>query len=190
MRADLPALAGRWRSAAPIRAVLVPALVDAETAAALRRDLRFEPFFLADRGHYEISTTPSPSLFESLAKIASAIAGQPLAPARARWLRLVHGDFALYKDDARTWRGHACELVVDLSAAATGAAEVMFSNGRAFFPVPQTPLAGALVERRGGVTRYDRYLSHRVGEAEVFRLSLALHPEDPGTEGEPGAEHR
>jgi hypothetical protein len=175
MRDDVSALAGAWLAASgPVRGVLLPALVDDGAAKQLRDAVRpaLEPFFLADRGRYQTAHIDAPGF---LAELASAIVGRPLRITRSRWMRLVHGDYALYKDDHRRWRGEPYELTVDLSAVATGEAEVMYSTPRGYFPVPQRPGHGALVDRSGGAQRYDRHLTHRVGDAEVFRVSLALH---------------
>ena len=41
-------------------------------------------------------------------------------------------------------------------------------------PVPQWPLSVALVERHDSLYRYDRYLNHTAGDAEIWRLRLSL----------------
>jgi hypothetical protein len=51
-------------------------------------------------------------------------------------------------------------------------AEIVYTNGRDSFIVPQGCNSLALVERDESLYRYQRYLNHRVGQAEVWRLRL------------------
>jgi hypothetical protein len=167
------------RSAA-LPAVLLGDLVSERIAGELRDRVRpgLRPFFLADRGRYQLDDTlREPELFASLAELAAGILETELTPARARWVRMAHGDYALQKDDDRLWRGMTShvEMVLDFSAAQSDDAQIVYSgkDGGVFW-IPQQPLGGALIDRRQPVSRYDRYLTIRVGAAEVFRLSLAL----------------
>ena len=45
--------------------------------------------------------------------------------------------------------------------------------------LPQTPAAAAVVPRFAPLARYERYLTHRIGAAEVLRLRLVLSAETP-----------
>lgn len=178
MRADIPLMRTYLRTAA-LPAVLLGELVSESIAAGLREKVRpgLARFWIADRGRYDVDETlREPELFSSLAELASAIVDTPLAPARARWLRFRHGDYALVKEDSRRWAGldHHVEVVLDFSAAKSQDAQIVYSGKDGAFWMPQQPLGGAVVDRRQPMSRYDRYLTYRVGEAEVFRLSLVL----------------
>lgn len=164
--------------AAPIGAVIVPGAVTAALAGGLREELRsagFTPWFVADRGRYAVNDgVEVPELFDSLRALAAHLAGEALEISGSRFLLLRRGDYALRKDD-QVPEERSLELTLDLSERPTGAAEVIYTHrGEPFFVVPQAPGSVALVERAPTVRRYDRYLGHRVGEAEVIRLRLAL----------------
>lgn len=178
MRADVP-LMRTYLASAAVPAVLLGDLISEAIAARLREQVRpgLRPFYIADRGRYQVDETLNePELFASLADLASSILDVPLVVARARWVRMVHGDYALSKDDDRLWAGMTrhSEMVLDFSAAQSDDAQIVYTGDKGAFWIPQQPRGGALVDRRQPVVRYDRYLTHRVGDAEVFRLSLAL----------------
>lgn len=178
MRADVP-LMRTYLASAAVPAVLLGDLVSESIAARLREQVRpgLRPYFIADRGRYQLDDTLNePELFASLADLASSILDAPLAVARARWVRMAHGDYSLSKDDGRLWAAltHHAEVVLDFSAAQSDDAQIVYTGQKGAFWIPQKPRGGALVDRRQPVSRYDRYLTHRVGDAEVFRLSLAL----------------
>jgi hypothetical protein len=163
----------------PMRGVLLEGLIPAEVAGAMRERVRpgLRRFAIADRGRYLVDEThDEPEVVRGLAAFASEIVEARVAPGRRRWTRLAHGDYAMYKDDVVVWDGldRHLELVLDFSAAATEDGQVGWSSGEQLLWMPQRPLCGALVDRRQKIMRYDRYLTHRVGPAEVFRLSLAL----------------
>jgi hypothetical protein len=142
---------------------------------------RFEAFNLAHQGRYERSEAPiAEPVAEALARIASAASGRPVAVRRHRWMRLRAGDYSLRADDA-AWLEHAgipadpLDMTLDLSLVSTGEADVVFTHeGTAFFTVPQGPGQIGLAERTPSVERYDRYLTHRVGDRVVVRLRLLL----------------
>ena len=163
----------------PMRGVLLEGLVPAEVAAAMRERVRplLRPFFIADRGRYQLAEGhDEPEVVAGLTALAADIVERRLLPVRRRWTRLGHGDYAMYKDDVVVWDrlDRHLELVLDFSAAPTDDGQVAWSTGAELLWMPQRPLCGALVDRRQKVMRYDRYLTHRVVTAEVFRLSLAL----------------
>jgi hypothetical protein len=165
--------------ASPARALLLERLMSDAAAARLREQVRpvLRPYYLADRGRYHVNDTHvEPELFAGLAAVASETAEVAVKVAWARWMRLVHGDYALYKNDHRLWRtlDHHLEVVVDFSDGACTEAQIVYTTPTESFWVPQQPRCGALIDRRQPIQRYDRYLSHRMGETEVFRLSLAL----------------
>ncbi len=164
----------------PVPAVVVPGAVSAELAAAIREELAavpFTPFFVADRGRFAYrDDLEVPELFGSLLAVAEHLAGEPLAIAASRFDSLGRGDYALRRH-APPPPGRRIELTVDLSERATGQGEVVYTHrGQVFFVAPQEPGALALVDRQPTVERYDRYLTHRVGDARVLRLRLALEP--------------
>ena len=103
--------------------------------------------------------------------------GRPVRVVAHRWVWMARGDYALTVDDAWASRlaPEGVHAIIDLSLTATGEAEVVFTHrGQAFFTMPQRPGEVALVERGPTVRRYDRYLTHRVGEAIVSRLEIGF----------------
>jgi hypothetical protein len=142
---------------------------------------RFEAFDLAHQGRYERSEQPIPDrVAEELARIASEASGRPVAVRRHRWMRMRAGDYSLRADDG-AWLESAgipaepLDMTLDLSLMSTGEADVVFTHeGTAYFTVPQRPGQIGLAERTPSVERYDRYLTHRVGDRVVLRLRLLL----------------
>ena len=120
-----------------------------------------------------ISTLDDP-LLERLVALAASVAGARLVRRDHQWMRLVHGDYQLMKGDAleRPKEPHV-ELFADVPAAATGKAEIFYSDGRV---VPQLPGAVAVLKRDATLVRWQRRLSLRVGDAVVHRLRLTLVP--------------
>ena len=168
-----------YYAGSPMRGLLLEGLVPEETAAAMRERVRplLRPFYIADRGHYVFDEThDEPEVVAGMTELASAIVERRLIPGRRRWTRLAHGDYAMYKGDVLLWDGfdRHLEMVLDFSAAQTGEGHVGWSDGDQILWMPQVPLCGALVDRRRKIMRYDRYVTHRAGNAEIFRLSLAL----------------
>ena len=164
---------------AGIRRVLVPNAVDESAARALRESAApgLQPFYVANRGRYHINRTfAAPGLFDALRVLGEGISTVPLAPGAACWLRFRRGDYQLLQGDAADTpeRGRHLELTVDISAAATGQAEFVYVRDPDRFSFPQLPLALTIVERTENLFRYDEYLNNTVGEAEVWRLRLAL----------------
>lgn len=169
-------------AASPIGAVLVPeALAPVELAPIRARvaTADFRDYFIADRGRYRVSELPvERALLEGLVELAAALTGAYVRPAFARWTRLAHGDYAQPKDDALFWSarggGRALDLTLDLSASASDEAQLIYSNGAGALVLPQTPGCLALVDRHRPLIRYERYVNHRAGAAEVLRLRLVL----------------
>ena len=141
---------------------------------------------VADRLHLDVAATAADApLFARLVDLAAAATANAAATAAGaarpslrnfEWQRLRHGDYQLLKHDAHTRPPAAhVELIADFSAAATGEAEVFYTDGAAtLFPVPQLPGSVAVVARPPSLLRYQRYLSLRVGPAAVHRLRLTL----------------
>jgi hypothetical protein len=157
------------------------AVVDGVTLAAVRARLggaSFTRYHVPDRGRYEVNEThDEPELFERLLRHAwQRLGGALLRPASRRWTRLRRGDYALFKDDARRWPGGDYELCLDLSAAPSLEGKIVYAGPDGVAAVPQRPGGVALVDRRGPVTRYERYLGVRFGEGEIVRLALVLVP--------------
>jgi hypothetical protein len=149
-----------------------------ETVRAAVAEARLQPFDLANRGKYRHAAV---DLDDEPRKVledwASEVVGRSLAAVDAVAVALGQSDYSLTRDDA-VWltRTHAShEMTLDLSASSSGEAEVVYTHrGLAFFTVPQRPRQWALVARAPTVERYDRYLTHRVGDLVVTRLRVAL----------------
>ncbi len=167
---------------ARLRSTVIPSLLRADAAEALRRALAadgMDRFDFAPQGRYAHNDRfAAADLVERLRGLAARIAGAPLALGRVRWLRFAHGDYALLWGDHATRRPEPhLELTLDFSSRATNEAEIVYTRGaEAAFVVPQWPGCLALVERPPDLLRYERYLTHRVGEAEVYRLRIELLP--------------
>lgn len=164
---------------APIPSLLLPAAIDDADAAALRARLDAAgttPFWIADRGRYACNATlVDAPLWDALIGFASGAVDRPLRVIGARWLRFGRGDYALVKDDARTRpAGPHVELVLDLSATASGEAEIVYGDGAAIVSVPQVPTLLSLVDRGPTSTRYERPPTVRGGGGEIVRLRLWL----------------
>jgi len=157
------------------------AAIDGATLAAVRARLagaRFERYDVPDRGRYELNQThDDPELFDVLMRHAwRRLGGALLRPAERRWTRLRRGDYALFKDDGRRWSGGDYELCLDLSTASSREGQIVYVAPDGGATVPQRPGGVALVDRRGAVTRYERYLGVRFGDGEIVRLALVLVP--------------
>jgi hypothetical protein len=170
----------RMFGAEPRRRVVMPAVFDDGAAAQTRERLQSEglaPFDIADRGRYHanLGFVDGP-LFLELRGFAERVVEAPLAFAATRWLRFARGDYQLIRGDAveRGARGRHLELTLDFSARETEQAEIVYTDGRDSFVVPQWPLSVALVERDDSLYRYERYLNHLVGDAHIYRLRLSL----------------
>lgn len=164
---------------------IVPSLVDAATATALRADAsaagltRYE---FAPRGRFDHNDLYRPAaLLDPLAALVATITGEPVSAAAVRWLRLRHGDYSLLWDDhlTRPAQRHF-EATLDLSSSTTGQGGTIYvANGEARFVAPQRHGCLAIVDRPPHVLRYERYLDHRVGAAEVWRLRVTFVPAAP-----------
>jgi hypothetical protein len=160
--------------------VVVPGVVPDATAASLREAVDaagFAAYDEPDRGRYEHNDTLAiPPLFDELRAIAEQITERAMRADHAVLRRLRHRDYQLMKDDARTRPvadAHV-EIALDFSARATGQAEIVYSDGREHWVVPQLPGAVAIVAREPWLFRYERYLNAAVQDAVVHRLYLAL----------------
>ncbi len=163
----------------PVGAVVIRRAIPNDAVAALRERMTMRPFremWLADRGRYaHCDDLDEPELVRAVERAASIIADGRAAVASARCLRLVHGDYALLKDDQPLEGVRSIDATVDLSAGSSSEAQVVYSiRGHNFFAVPQLSGSVALVERRPGVRRYDRYLNRAMGDRVVYRLRLVL----------------
>lgn len=127
----------------------------------------FAPFFVADRGRYELAELAAPP---ELLAFAEAVTGLRLAPAFTRLHRFGARGYSLSRDDALTRIDRGVELMLDLSPASHGP-PVMWTTG---LRVPQLPGLLALVERTPQTFRHDRYLTEAAGPAAVIRLRVAF----------------
>lgn len=126
---------------------------------------------IADRLRLETATLDHP-LVARLTTLAGEVVGAALRPVDVCWMRLRRGDYQLTKGDARARPPEPhVELIADLSAAATGEAEIFYGDGPV---VAQLPGAAVIVERDATSLRWQRYLTLRVGDAAVYRLRLTL----------------
>ncbi len=159
--------------------LLLPFAIDADACAALRArlaDAGTEPFWIADRGRYRHNGDfRIDELWTELRALAVAIVGASLEVIGGRWQIFSHGDYALVRDDAHTRpAGRHLELLLDVSAAASGEAEVMYSDGTSVLAVPQWPGMLALIDRPPAVSRFERPVTVRSNGLDVVRLRLSL----------------
>ncbi|MSP63743.1 MAG: hypothetical protein EXR72_26035 [Myxococcales bacterium] len=168
-----------WWQGANVPVLILPDGLLPEAATRLRAEIapRLSRYEVADRGRWWWDRhSAHAELFERLGALGSLLIGSSLRLVAARWLRFGHGDYALLKgDDGRTSEP-GVELTVDFSEAATGEADVVYLGAGPgdLWAVPQQPGGIVLCDRQRAPYRYERYLTHRVGEAEVHRLRLTL----------------
>jgi hypothetical protein len=148
--------------------------------------------WLAHHGRYQHGEPQLPdAVRSSLSRLVQEISGVRLVMARHRVLRLRHLGYSLQRHDAAWLDGatpgrsarapYPVELTLDLSERACGEAEIVYTHrGRGFFTTPQRPGVISVVERSVTVGRFDRYLTHRVGDAVVTRLIVLFTPADSG----------
>jgi hypothetical protein len=135
------------------------------------------PYDEPDRGRYECNRTlVIDDVFDGMRTTAEAIVERPLHVERAVWLRFSHRSYQLTKDDARErpLAARHIELIYDFSPAMLGTGEVIYTDGREIWLVPQVPGVIALIEREPWLYRHARYFDHTVGDAVVYRLRLTL----------------
>lgn len=161
----------------PGRMIEVPRAIDEAAAAALRDRVapRFRPFEIADRGRYDLADAAEPELIAELVALAAELAREPLRVAEARWQRFGPGSYSLLKD-SRGAGERSIELTLDASVAESAHAAIVYrrADSQAWFD--HDPLALVIFDRRPLGYRYDQYLPHTAGPAEVWRLRLTLQP--------------
>jgi len=172
-------LRAAW-SASPMPALIVPAALGAELAAAMRAELErvtYTRCALLDRGSYDYVDAPKLAALDVLAGVATEVTGRPLAVAASRVLRLRPGDYLLTRHD-RVHDDRPIELALDLSAAPVAGAEVHWRHrGQVYFTMPTVPGTLAIVERGPTVMCNHTYVSKRWANASVVRLMVLLRPE-------------
>ena len=183
MTPELRDFVGAFRSAT-FRSASAPGVVSERTLLAAREaaeSVRFEARDLAHLGRYEHAPLLLPPFaLDELCGIAASAAGRPVTIRSQTLFRLRAGDYTLTADDESRTSGFApdepfLDLTLDVSPDATGEAEVVFTHGPvSCFTVTQRPGELGLAERTIANGRYDRYLTHRVGERVVTRLRLLL----------------
>ncbi len=148
---------------------LIPGAIDSEQAAALRKHRAWKIFDLAHRGHYAFADLPrAPALH----RFAEEFCQLPLSPdARPRLFRLERGDYSLVYDDAQRRLERGVELILDLSARATGEGEIVYT-GSDELVIPQLPGLLSAVVRAPATFRYERYLPHSLGRAVIYRMRV------------------
>lgn len=166
------------------RATAIPAVVlddwlPVSEAADLRARLLahgLERFDIADRGRHDLSLSfRADGVLARLGARTEEVAQEPLRLAAVRWTRSRHGDYTLIHGDdlVRFADPRHVEVTLDFSAGSSDLGQIVYTDGTDVFVVPQRAGAMAVVERRPTVRRYQRYLTHRAGDAEVFRLRAA-----------------
>ncbi len=162
--------------------LIFPSLIAPALAAGVRdeADARgFAHYEFGPKGRYDRLDHPSHAgLDEPLIALAEEAFGERFTIGDAHLLRLSHRDYSLLWDDATRRRpDRFVEALIDLSDGETGEAEVHYCAGaQTVFVAPQLPGSVILVERPPHVLRWQRYLSHRVGEKKVYRLLVVLTP--------------
>lgn len=150
--------------------VVVPAVVDAARAAALRArfdQIGYHRYALLDRGSYDHIDAPDIS---DLLALLSAL-GKGIVES-ARVVRLQPGDYLLTRHD-RVYAERPTELVLDLSAAPVAEAEIHWRHrGQVFFAMPSQPGAAAVVERAPTVMCNHTYVSKRQSGAVVRLIAF------------------
>ena len=152
----------------------------------------FAPYRLVHRGHFaELRDVDEPELTEGLVELAEFITQTRLAVSSQRCLRLTRGDYVL--SGAHTQElgfsegGRAIDVIADLSEASSGEAQVVYAHkGEHFFAAPQLSRSISLIERRPAVTRYHRYLNHKMEGRTVYRYCLTLLRVDSAPTDPPG----
>jgi hypothetical protein len=164
----------------PVGAVTIARALPADVVAALRERIERRPFAeerRADRGRYmHCDDLDEPELLRAVARAASFLVDGRAEVVRARCLRLTHRDYALRADDdAIEGEGRRAEATLDISAASSAEAQVVYAHkGHHFFAVPQLAGGFSLVARQPGVTRYDRYLGQAMKGRVVHRVRVML----------------
>ena len=143
----------------------------------------FSRYEIGDRGRYELGVSHAePWLFARLATLARAQVHMAVSVETWRWTRLRHGDYATFKDDARRACDGVVEVCLDVSAAASDQGQIIYRTAGTAATVPQRPGGVAIIDRRGPMARYERYLGVRFGAGEIVRLTLVLRPRpDPAS---------
>ena len=109
--------------------LLRPDVLDADERARLRAALDaagWQRRAIADRFQLSTCALDDPAIVR-LVDLAASVTGTPLRRHDHEWLRLVHGDYQLMKGDERPSVAHV-EVIADLSATATGEAELFYSD--------------------------------------------------------------
>lgn len=174
---DLEALGARFR-AETLPAIALEGALDAHECANARAHFELHAWRecpRADLGRYlRAALAPGEPWLGPWIALASSIVRTTLVASAADVTRLARGGYVLTRDELAKRTGDF-ELIVDLSPAASGAGEACYRHrGELFFVAPQTTGSVALVGRGPTITRYDRYLPHTVGDAEVWRVRVAL----------------
>lgn len=144
----------------------------------------FTPYRLAHRGHFAfVDDVEEPALVAGLVDLAEHITETRLVLVKARCFRLTRGDYVLssiHEDELRfDVSGRMIDVIVDLSAASSGEAQVVYAHkGEHFFAAPQLSRSIAIIERRPSVTRYHRYLNHKMAGRVVYRHCMTLRRTD------------
>ena len=140
-------------------------------AAEIKKNFfSFAPFFVANRGRYEVAKGKNP---KELQRFAEALTGARLKFAWLRAYRFRRGGYALTFDDAQTRVLAGVEVTLDLSNEMIGPPAVYQSPERPRLEIPQAPGLVAIVERGPSTFRYDKYLPASVGRRTVIRLRAA-----------------
>ncbi len=168
-------------------AVVVPKAIGTPELQQLQKRLvmkSFVPFQRADLGRFAfVDRIDEPELTEGLCKLAAFVTETNLNLTSERCYRLRRGDYVLSKglDDGTSWDEGArlIDVIADLSESSSGEAQVVYAHkGEHFFAAPQLSRSISVIERRPSVTRYHRYLNHKVEERVIYRYCITLARSD------------
>ncbi len=140
----------------------------------------FAKFRLAHRGHFSYADeVEEPELTAGLVELSEFVTQTRLAIVSQRCFRLVAGDYVLSAQHADLPQlgdeQRLIDVIADLSKSSSGEAQIVYAlRGEHFFAAPQLSRSISVIERRASVTRYHRYLNHKMGERVVYRHCVTL----------------
>jgi hypothetical protein len=164
-------------------AIVVRNGLSEQVAGDIRRRVTlksFTPYRLAHRGNFvHADEIGEPELTTGLVEVAEFITQTRLAIVSERCYRLTHRDYVLssvHADELGFDEGaRLVDTIVDLSESSSGEAQVVYAHkGEHFFAAPQLSRSISIIERRPSVTRYHRYLNHKMEGRVVYRHCVTL----------------
>lgn len=165
--------------AMPIPALILPNAIAPALARKLRARLqgKLERFDFPTRGAYRQHQAHRDAELEAQLRLfAQAVSGERVERGEARWLLFGRGDYSLRLDDARTrcTPDRFLEVTLDFSTRPCPDARIVYTAGERSVTVPHAPGILSVVQRTALVSRYQSYLTQKMGRAQVYRLRLQL----------------